>query len=268
MIRDRAAGPELTEDELIAAYAVADRSVPRLRANFVTSLDGAVTVNGLSGGLSSKDDQNMLGRLRMLADAVLVGAGTLRAEGYGGLRLGAKRRAWRVEHGLPENPTLTAVSARLDLPADSPMFTDAPTRAIVITCAASPAGQREALAEVADVLVCGEDAVDLRAAVAALGERGLKQILCEGGPHLLGSLTDADLVDELCLTVSPLLAGPGARRITDGLGSTDARQLPLLHILSTDDNFLFLRHGRDTHPDAPPAAAAEAGQASSVGGAD
>ncbi|WP_427890166.1 pyrimidine reductase family protein [Kribbella sp. GL6] len=244
MIRDRAAGRELTEDELIAAYAVEDRSVLRLRANFVTSLDGAVSVQGLSGGLSSKDDQNMLGRLRMLADVVLVGAGTLRAEGYGGLRLGAKRRAWRVEHGLPENPTLAAVSARLDLPAESPMFTEAPTRAIVITCAASPADQRAALAEVADVLVCGEDAVDLKAAVGALGERGLTQILCEGGPHLLGSLTDADLVDELCLTVSPLLAGPGARRITDGLAATEARPLPLLHVLSTDDNFLFLRHGR------------------------
>ena len=80
---------------------------------------------------------------------------------------------------------------------------------------------------------------------AALTERGLPQILCEGGPHLLGSLTADDLVDELCLTVSPLLAGPGARRITDGLAATDARSLSLLHVLSTDDGFLFLRHGRE-----------------------
>ncbi|MFF0344025.1 pyrimidine reductase family protein [Kribbella sp. NPDC004875] len=245
MIYDRAAGAELTEDELIAAYTVADRSVTRLRVNFVTSLDGAVTLEGLSGGLSSKDDQFMLGRLRMLADVVLVGAGTLRAEGYGGLRLGAKRRAWRTDHELPENPTLAVVSARLELAADSPVFTEAPTRPIVITCAASPEGQREALAKVADVLVCGDDAVDLTAAVDALRERGLTQILCEGGPHLLGSLTDADLVDELCLTVSPLLAGPGARRITDGLAATDARPLSLLHVLSTEDGFLFLRHGRE-----------------------
>ncbi|MGW7683842.1 pyrimidine reductase family protein [Kribbella sp. NPDC054772] len=245
MIHDRAAGTELTEDELIAAYTVADRSVLRLRANFVTSLDGAVTLEGLSGGLSSEDDQNMLGRLRMLADVVLVGAGTLRAEGYGGLRLGAKRRAWRADHGWPENPTLAVVSARLELAADSPVFTEAPTRPIVITCAASPEDQRDALAEVADVLVCGDDAVDLTAAVDALRERGLTQILCEGGPHLLGSLTDADLVDELCLTVSPLLAGPGARRITDGLAATEARALSLLHVLSTEDGFLFLRHGRE-----------------------
>lgn len=244
MIRNAASWTELTEDELIAAYTVADRSVPRLRANFVTSLDGAVTLEGLSGGLSSKDDQNMLGRLRMLSDVVLVGAGTLRAEGYGGLRLGAKRRTWRAEQGLAENPTLAVVSARLELAADSPVFTEAPARAIVITCAASPDHQRKALAEVADVLACGEDEVDLVAAVGALVDRGLTQILCEGGPHLLGSLTAADLVDELCLTVSPLLAGPGARRITDGLASTDARPLPLLHVLSTDEGFLFLRHGR------------------------
>jgi riboflavin biosynthesis pyrimidine reductase len=245
VIRNSAGWAEMTEDELIAAYAVADRSMPRLRANFVTSLDGAVTLEGLSGGLSSKDDQNMLGRLRMLADVVLVGAGTLRAEGYGGLRLGAKRRTWRVEQGLPENPTLAVVSARLELAATSPVFTEAPTRAIVITCEASPADQREALGEVADVLVCGDDKVNLTQAIAALTERGLPQVLCEGGPHLLGSLTAADLVDELCLTVSPLLAGPGARRITDGLASSEARPLSLLHVLSTDDGFLFLRHGRE-----------------------
>jgi len=244
VIRNRAVGAELTEDELIAAYAVPDRSVPRLRANFVTSLDGAVTLEGLSGGLSSKDDQNMLGRLRSLADVVLVGAGTLRAEGYGGLRLGAKRRGWRVEQGWPENPTLAVVSARLDLVADSPVFTEAPVRPIVITCESSPAEQREALAEVADVMICGDETVDLTQAVAGLVERGLPQILCEGGPHLLGALTGADLVDELCLTVSPLLAGPGARRITDGLAATEARPLPLLQVLTTDDGFLFLRHGR------------------------
>ncbi|MEU4198176.1 pyrimidine reductase family protein [Kribbella sp. NPDC026611] len=244
MIYDRTIGTELTEDELIAAYTVPDRSTTWLRANFVTSLDGAVTLEGLSGGLSSKDDQNMLGRLRMLADVVLVGAGTLRAEGYGGLRLGAKRRTWRADQGWPENPTLAVVSARLELAADSPVFTNAPVRAVVITCEAAPADQRKALSEVADVLICGDDAVDLPAAVAALTARGLPQILCEGGPHLLGSLTTANLVDELCLTVSPLLAGPGARRITDGLSSPEARPLALHHILSTDEGFLFLRHTR------------------------
>jgi riboflavin biosynthesis pyrimidine reductase len=245
VIYDRIAGAELGEEELIAAYTVADRSAKHLRSNFVTSLDGAVTLEGLSGGLSSKDDQNMLGRLRSLADVVLVGAGTLRAEGYGGLRLGAKRRGWRADQGWPENPTLAVVSARLELAPHSPVFTNAPVRPIVITCEASPVDQREALSSVAQVLVCGDEAVDLSMAVEALVAQGLPQILCEGGPHLLGSLTAADLVDELCLTVSPLLAGPGARRITDGIASTEARPLTLHHVLSTNDGFLFLRHTRN-----------------------
>lgn len=244
MHRWYADGKELTADELIAAYTVSDRSVPRLRANFVTSLDGAVTLDGLSGGLSSKDDQNVLGLLRMLADVVLVGAGTLRAEQYNGLRLGKERRAWRHEQGWPENPVLAVVSRRLDLNPASSVFTEAPVRPIVITSESSPAGQRKALAEVADVLVCGADEVDLAEAVGALVERGLPQILCEGGPHLLGSLTSADLVDELCLTVSPVLAGPGARRITDGLASTQVHRLDPLHVINGADGYLFLRYGR------------------------
>jgi riboflavin biosynthesis pyrimidine reductase len=235
----------LTEAGLIKAYAVEDRSKPHLRANFVASLDGAVTLDGVSGGLSSKDDQSNLGRLRMLADVVLVGAGTLRAEGYTGLRLGAKRREWRLQQGLPENPVLAVVSARLDLSPSNAALADAPVRALVITCESSPAEQREALAKVADVLVFGQDEVDLTEAVAALAARGLPQILCEGGPHLMGSLTAADLVDELCLTVSPLLAGPGARRITDGLASNAVRRLNPRRVLGSDDGFLFLRYGRD-----------------------
>ncbi|WP_433023426.1 pyrimidine reductase family protein [Kribbella sp. CA-294648] len=235
---------ELTGEEVIAAYAVLDRSVPRVRANFVTSLDGAVTLDGLSGGLSNKDDQELLGMLRMLADVVLVGAGTLRAEQYNGLRLRKTRREWRQEQGWPENPVLAIVSARLELDPHSSVFTEAPVRPIVITCESSSAGRREALGEVADVLICGTEAVDLTVAVNELVKRGLPQILCEGGPHLLGSLTSADLVDELCLTVSPLLAGPGARRITDGLASTQAHRLDPIHVLTGDDGFLFLRYGR------------------------
>ncbi|WP_328335011.1 pyrimidine reductase family protein [Kribbella sp. NBC_00382] len=245
MHRWSAEGNELTGEELIAAYAVPDRSARRLRANFVTSIDGAVTLDGLSGGLSSKDDQNLLGLLRQLADVVLVGAGTLRAEQYNGLRLGKARREWRAAQGLPENPVLAVVSARLDLSAESSVFTEAPVRPIVITCESAPADQRKALAEVADVLVCGDDVVDLGKAVEGLVERGLPQILCEGGPHLLGALTSADLVDEMCLTVSPLLAGPGARRITDGIASTEVHRLSPLHVLNGDDGYLFLRYGRN-----------------------
>lgn len=242
------AAAELAEEELIAAYAVADRSVPSLRVNMVSSLDGAVTVDGLSGGLSSEDDQNMLGRLRMLADAVLVGAGTVRAEGYGALRLRRARREWRTGNGLPEHVVLVIVSARLELTPGMLPFEKAPVRPVIITCASSPAEQRDKLAEVADVLVFGADQVDLPAAIQALSDRGLRQLICEGGPHLLGSLTAADLVDELCLTMSPLLAGPGASRITSGLAPSMARRLRPIHYLLSDDGFLFTRYTRHHHP--------------------
>jgi riboflavin biosynthesis pyrimidine reductase len=181
-------GGQLTEDDLIAAYAVDDRAQPHLRVNMVTSLDGAVTLAGLSGGLSSREDQELLARLRMLADAVLVGAGTLRAEGYDGLRLSEQRRTWRQAHGLPENPVLAVVSAALDLAPTNLALVDAPVRPVVITRAGAPAERRAALSEVADVLVCGQDEVDLRAAVDELAARGLRQIVCEGGPRLLGRL--------------------------------------------------------------------------------
>jgi riboflavin biosynthesis pyrimidine reductase len=131
---------------------------------------------------------------------------------------------------------------RLDLTA--PLFTEAAprSRTIVITCAAAPAGAREQAAEVADVIVAGDDEVDLAAALKALADRGLGRVLCEGGPHLFGDLAAAGLADELCLTLSPLLAGPGAARIIAGPPFDAARPLRLAHLLTTDDSFLYARY--------------------------
>jgi riboflavin biosynthesis pyrimidine reductase len=235
------AGP-LDDDALAAAYGAQDRSVPRLRVNFVTSLDGAVELEGFSAGLSGAADKRVFGLLRTACDGLLVGAGTLRHEGYGAIRLDERRRAWRRSHGLAENPTLVVVSGRLELNPAQEAFADAPVRPIVVTHAGAPADRRAALEPVADVLSVGEHAVDLPAAVTLLRERGLGQLLCEGGPHLLGSLTAADLVDELCLSVSPLLTGPGAGRITAGpMGPV--RHLALRHVLSAGD-LLLLRYTR------------------------
>jgi riboflavin biosynthesis pyrimidine reductase len=112
----------------------------------------------------------------------------------------------------------------------------------VLTCSGAPADRRAALEPVADVIAVGDATVDVRAAVAALRERGLGQLLCEGGPHLFGALTAADLVDELCLTLSPLLAGPGAGRITAGSASS-VRRMALRSVL-TADGMLLLRYAR------------------------
>jgi riboflavin biosynthesis pyrimidine reductase len=233
-----ATGP-LTDPELTALYARADR--PRLRVNFVSSLDGAVTLDGYSEGLSGAPDKRVFGLLRMLCDGLLVAAGTLRHEGYRAVRLSEPRRAWRREHGLAAYPTLVVVSGSLDLDPAQPAFADAPVRPLVLTrdTATAPPG----LTDVADLVPCGPDRVDLATGLAELRRRGLGQLLCEGGPHLFGALTAADLVDELCLTVAPLLAGPGPGRITAGEPGPP-RRLPLRHVLAAGDGTLLLRYAR------------------------
>ncbi|HWD81740.1 MAG TPA: pyrimidine reductase family protein [Kribbella sp.] len=235
---------DLSDDELIALYEVADRSVPHLRANFVSSLDGAVEIDGQSKALTSDSDSRVFSMIRRLADVVLVGAGTIRAEGYNPLKLSGAARSWRLAAGLAENPTLAIVSSRLELSPLNPVFKSA-VRPIVVTHAASPPDRREALAEVAEVLVYGDAVVDLRAVTDEFSARGMTQVLSEGGPHLLGALTHADLVDELSLTLAPLLAGPGAGRITAGVASTITRQLELKMSLAASDDYLFFRDLRE-----------------------
>ena len=243
---DGTAGAALSDADIVDTYAVADRSRLHLRANFVTSLDGAVEVEGVSKALSTPDDQIVFSLLRMLADVVLVGAGTVRVEGYRGLRLKESRQQWRREHGLADNPRLVLVTSRLALDPSLPALADSAVRPLVITHEGAPAEQREALGAVADVVAFGAERVDLAAALAHLAELGLPQVLCEGGPLLLGALTEADLVDELCLSIAPLLAGPGASRITAGVAGAGAptRWLRLHSVLESDDGTLLLRHVR------------------------
>ncbi|WP_433089916.1 pyrimidine reductase family protein [Dactylosporangium sp. CA-052675] len=228
----------VAEPDLIDLYRTPPG--PWLRLNFVSSLDGAGHVDGRSAPLSGPADKRVFGLLRMLCDALVVGAGTVREEGYHALRLDADRRAWRVANGLREYPTLVIVSGRLDLDPGQDALAGAPVRPIVLTRAGADPGR---LAGVAEIITVGDDEVDLAAGVAALRERGFAHLLSEGGPRLFGSLTAAGLVDELCLTLSPLLAGPGAGRITDGLPLAAPQRLTLRHVLM-DDGLLFLRHAR------------------------
>lgn len=231
-------------DDADLAHAYAEPPGARLRVNFVTSLDGAAEVEGRSAPLSGPADKRVFGILRMLCDALLVGAGTVRREGYRALRLDERRRAWRRAGDRPEVPTLVVVSAALDLDPAQPAFAGAPVRPVILTCAAAPTVRRAALAAVADVVTCGDATVDLVAGLALLRARGLSKVLSEGGPRLLGALTAADLVDELCLTVAPLLTGPGAGRITAGGAALPApRRLPLRQVLAAED-LLLLRHAR------------------------
>lgn len=231
-----------SEAELLERYAIGDRSVPRVRANFIASLDGAATHEGRTAGLNNADDKQVFDLLRMLCDAVLVGAGTLRAEGYADLRLDPAAVAWRKQQSLAAQPTLAIVSGRLDLSPDMAALALAPARPIVFTHDRSPLEQRRRLSQAADVVVCGAHALDARAMLMALAQRGLRQVLCEGGPHLFASLIEADCVDELCLTLSPVLENGGAGRITAGAPLTP-RGMRLGHVLSAGD-MLMLRYER------------------------
>jgi riboflavin biosynthesis pyrimidine reductase len=228
----------LSDAELVSYYQRMHR--PWLRVNFVSSLDGAVAVDGLSAGLSGAADKRVFRLLRMLCDGLLVGAGTLRDEHYRPLRLDPARRAWRVEHGLPEYPRLVVASRSLRLDPAAPALAEAPVRPLILTRRDAPADDLAALTKVADIVACD----DLTDGLALLRTQRLSQLLCEGGPHLFGSLTALDLVDELCLTLSPLLAGPGAGRITAG-SPQPARPMSLQHTLIADDGSLLLRYHRE-----------------------
>lgn len=232
----------LDDAALIDRYAPPPNVSRWLRVNLVSSADGAVEVDGNSYALSSDEDMRVFRFLRMRCDVLITGAGTVRTDGYQALKMSPDRVAWRRDNGLPDHPVMAVVSRTADLDLSMPLFADAPVKPIVITCQSSLPARRQAIKKVADVIVAGEDGVDFPAAVDLLQKRGLRQQLCEGGPHILGELTASDLVDELCLTVSPVLAGAGAGRITAG-PSSPLRRMRLAQALHAGGN-LLLRYVR------------------------
>lgn len=216
---------DLDDDALLELYA------PRrgtLRVNFVATVDGSSTTDGLSGHLGGAADRRVFGLLRRLCDVVVVGAGTVRDEGYGPLVLSDDDVSWRTEHGYAAQPVFALVSRSARLDPGSRIFTHAPVRPLVLTSAAAPADRRRALEAVADVAVCGDDTVEPARLRDALAARGLDRVLCEGGPSLLGDLVAGDVVDELCLTIAPQLEGGTGPRIATREGdAVDLRDLRL-----------------------------------------
>lgn len=183
----------------------------------MSSADGAVEVDGRAGGLSNPPDRKVLQLGSDLADVLLVGATTALIEKFRGVHSDEHVVQRRRGHGLSPIPPTAVVTTGQTLPPDAPVITDAQVPTIVITCAAAPEESRKAwTAAGAELVITGEETVDLAAAVHALAERGLRRIDCEGGPHLFGSLLAAGLVDELRLTVSPVLVSGAAARIATG----------------------------------------------------
>lgn len=235
------AGSNLTDEQLLAAYAVTDRRLPWLRANFVSSIDGAATHEGTSGGLGTAADGRVFALLRRLADVIVVGAGTVRQEGYRNLALDKESAAWRTSNGLAAQPPFAVVSASLRLePSDLANYA---TRPFVITTVRASAQARTRLKEVAEVIVAGETQVDTVKLKQVLAERGYPQLLSEGGPTLFATMIAQGVVDELCLTISPRLEGGSARRIVDAVDASP-QAMNLAHSLSAADGTLLLRYLR------------------------
>jgi 5-amino-6-(5-phosphoribosylamino)uracil reductase len=226
-----AGAPAALDDATLAAqYAYPDAlAEPWVRVSFVTSADGAVAVEGRSAGLGSRADRKIFGLLRRLADVILVGAGTVRAEDYRGAR------------GRDPAP-IAVISGSANIDPGSRLFTDTAVAPIVLTLESAPPHRRERLAAAgADVSVLTSLAP--RSVLAELARRGLHRVLCEGGPTVLGDLVADDAVDELCLTISPLLAGGSAGRIARSVVDAPGRPLELVSALH-EDGVLLLRYTR------------------------
>jgi riboflavin-specific deaminase-like protein len=244
-VTEQTGGEQVSEADLERIYAYPDAlDRPWVQAHFVSSVDGSVTVSGSSRGLSDPADRRIFALGRDLADVVLVGAGTAVREGYRGIRARGRRVERRARLGLAPLPPLAVVSRRCSVEPQAPLVADVAVPTIVVTCRSAPIERRAALRDAgAEVVLAGEDEVDLRGALAVLGDRGLRRVCCEGGPTLFGSLVADDLVDELCLTVAPLLTGGDAGRIAHGQPPAAPEGMRLASVLREDDT-LMLRYRR------------------------
>jgi riboflavin biosynthesis pyrimidine reductase len=207
-------------EALRLAYAYPALSAEQIwvRANFVSTLDGAATGDdGRSGSINTGADRDVFGLLRALSDVILVGAGTARAEGY---RRATIRAPWLdLREGRPAHPTMAVFSRSGEVPPRLSQVRQDSGEVLLITCKRAGAEAidlaRSALGE-NQVILEGDESVDLAAAIQALAVRGLRRVLCEGGPHLLRDLTASGHLDELCLTVAPTLVAGDHPRITAG----------------------------------------------------
>ena len=242
--------PSEAEVDAVEAYGADDRRRsdrrPWVLANMVTSTDGAAHLDGRSAGLGGAADREVFHAIRGVADVIVAAAGTVRAEGYRPPRepddgVAAGRRA----RGQRDRPRLAVVTRRMDLDPSLALFGDPDQRPLVFTGSAADPARRAAIEAVADVVERPDDSggVDLAAMVDWLGAHGAAVVLTEGGPSLLGQLVARGLVDELCLTVAPLLVAGGAERIAHSPDVELITDLTLDRVLEADGT-LLLRYVR------------------------
>ena len=219
--------PDRAELERLYAYPTSDR--PWVRTNFVSTLDGAAYAgDGKSGSLGGPVDKDVFALLRSLADVIIVGAGTARTEGYEPVHAGEVDAELRARLGLAPVPPIAIVSRRLDIPEALVNGGQ-----LVITSADAPPAALDTLRAGMDVLALGEGQIDWSAVLDALAERGLHRVLCEGGPSLHGELVSLDLVDELCLTIAPVMSSGAAPRIAHSPSFVE-HSMQLGHVFDAD----------------------------------
>ncbi|MFI7504524.1 pyrimidine reductase family protein [Streptomyces sp. NPDC049687] len=240
---------EWSLDELAGAYAYPEPAPgeprPWLRANMVSTLDGAAQHEGRSQPISTATDMRIFGTLRGLADVVVVGAETVRQEGYRPARARAEFAPRREAAGQTPVPAIAVITASLDLDFSLPLFTSPLVPTLVLTGAAA-APDKVAAAEKAGarVVIAGDGmGVEPARAVRALAELGHTRLLTEGGPRMLGQFVAAGVLDELCLTVSPMLTVGDAQRIAGGPAVAVPHRFALVSLLE-EEGFLYSRYQR------------------------
>ncbi len=231
-------------EQLTAAYRSDDRGHPDgspwLMVNMIASLDGAIAVDGLSGGLGNAADLAVFKTLRSLADVILVGTGTAADEDYTVPAPSPAVAAEREARGQLARPVVALVTRSLRIDLGSRLFADPTYRPVVVTTTDADPERLAAVEAVADVIRTGTGDVDLCGALGGLAERVGPMILGEGGPTLNGQLVAADVVDELCLTISPnLVGGTGGRLVNNG-SDHEPRAMTLMRS-ETAEGLLFTR---------------------------
>lgn len=239
MIRTEPGGEELDPVELQMNYPRGRSDRPWVMANFVTTIDGAAVVDGGSTAINDEDDKAMFAAMRAVPDFILVGAGTIRAENYRPVTLDERRRQARLDARLEQTPHLVVTTRSLDLDPEARVFGDPEQRVTVLTDEDAPDDRFAALSEVADVVrlrsTGPEDILHYM--------RMAKVVLCEGGPTLIGQFIAAGLIDEMALTVAPMLVAGSSPRMASGPASDEPVDMRLDRVLYGDRS-LFLRYLR------------------------
>ena len=232
------------DDDRLAAFYAYPEGLERcwVRANMIASLDGGATDDGKAGGLAGPGDRALFGRMRQEADVILVGASTVRIENYSGAQMSAAQRQERQNRGQAEIPPIAVVTHSADFEHDAKLFTRAEVPPLILTShdtvedappvrhsPTSSTSRRHA------------DRVDPVAVLELLDRRGLRRVLTEGGPSLLSLFIELDLLDELCLSIAPILVGGQARRVATGSGEAHTR-MRRSHVLTDEEGYLYTRY--------------------------